>query len=70
MRRSFEDLIHVDASLYGGNSGGPVLNMKGKVIGIASGVITDRAPGPLPMVTPLWDMGMVQPILQAGRVSG
>ena len=64
VRRSFEDLIHVDASLYGGNSGGPVLNMKGKVIGIASGVVTDRAPGPLPLVTPLWDMGMVQPIFK------
>ena len=68
VRRSFEDLIHVDASLYGGNSGGPVLNMKGRVIGIASGVITDRAPGPLPMVTPLWDMGMVQPIAKAAAM--
>jgi S1-C subfamily serine protease len=65
VRRSFEDLLQIDASLYGGNSGGPVIDMRGKVIGIASGVATERAQGLLPMVEPRWDMAMVLPITKA-----
>jgi S1-C subfamily serine protease len=66
VRRSFEDLLQIDASLYGGNSGGPVIDMHGKVIGIASGVATERAQGLLPTVAPRWDMAMVFPITKAG----
>ena len=66
VRRSFEDLLQIDASLYGGNSGGPVIDMRGKVIGIASGVATERAQGLLPTVAPRWDMAMVLPIAKAG----
>jgi S1-C subfamily serine protease len=65
VRRSFEDLLQVDASLYGGSSGGPMIDTRGKVIGIASGVAMDRAQGLIPMATPLWNMGMVQPIKKA-----
>jgi S1-C subfamily serine protease len=65
VRRSFEDLIQVDASFYGGDSGGPMIDMRGKVIGIVSGVATDWAPGLLPVATPLWDMAMVLPITKA-----
>jgi serine protease Do len=36
VRRSFENLIQVDTSLYGGNSGGPIIDIRGKVIGIAA----------------------------------
>ena len=77
IRRSFEDLLQIDASLYGGNSGGPTIDTRGKVIGIASGVAIDRAPGLIPITTPLWNMGMVLPItkpaafvkeLKSGRV--
>ncbi|MCG2776702.1 MAG: trypsin-like peptidase domain-containing protein [Desulfobacterales bacterium] len=62
VRRSFENLLQVDASLYGGSSGGPMIDMRGKVIGIASGVAIDRAPGLLPIATPIWNMAMVLPI--------
>ena len=65
IRRSFENLFQVDASFYGGDSGGPMIDMRGKVIGIASGVATQRAPGLLPIATPLWDMAMVLPITRA-----
>jgi len=62
VRRTFEHMIHIDASIYGGNSGGPLIDLRGKVIGIVSGVATDRAQGIIPIVTPLWDLGMVFPI--------
>ena len=65
VRRSFEALLQIDASLYGGNSGGPVIDIRGNVIGIASGVATERAQGLLPIVIPLWDMAMVLPITKA-----
>jgi S1-C subfamily serine protease len=65
VRRSFDNLIQVDASLYGGNSGGPVIDTRGKVIGIVSGVALDWTPGIVPTVTPIWDIGMVLPINKA-----
>lgn len=66
VRRSFENLIQVDASFHGGNSGGPIIDMRGKVIGLASGVATEWAPGLLPVASPVWDMAMVLPINKAG----
>jgi S1-C subfamily serine protease len=65
VRRSFEDLFQIDTSLYGGNSGGPVIDIRGKVIGIASGVATEVAQGLIPMIMPRWDMGMILPITKA-----
>ena len=57
VRRSFEELLQVDVSLHGGNSGGPLIDTRGKVVGLASGVAVTQAPGPLPVTTPLSDMG-------------
>ncbi|MBW2707298.1 MAG: trypsin-like peptidase domain-containing protein, partial [Deltaproteobacteria bacterium] len=66
VRRTFENLIQVDASLRGGNSGGPVIDSRGKVIGIVSGVAMDYSQqGLMPMATPVWDLGMVLPITKA-----
>ncbi len=62
VRRSFEDMLQVDASIYGGNSGGPVIDTKGRVIGIVSGVAMDWSEGFMPMQTPRWDLGMVLPV--------
>jgi S1-C subfamily serine protease len=65
VRRTFENLLQVDTSMHKGNSGGPVIDIHGKVIGIASGVATDWIVGPVPMQTLLPDMGMVLPINKA-----
>lgn len=65
VRRSFQNLLQIDASLHGGNSGGPIINTQGKVIGIATGVALGMAQGIVPVVTPLWDMGMILPITKA-----
>ncbi|RPI79064.1 MAG: hypothetical protein EHM45_04305 [Desulfobacteraceae bacterium] len=72
VRRSFENLLQVDASLYGGNSGGPLIDMNGKVIGIVSGVAMDRGGGDIDPTAsiasagkPVWDMAMVFPITKA-----
>ncbi len=65
VRRTFEDLLQVDIAFYGGDSGGPIIDTRGKVIGIASGVATTLAPGVIPITTPLWNLAMVQPITKA-----
>jgi S1-C subfamily serine protease len=65
VRRSFENFLQVDTSLYRGNSGGPVIDISGKVIGIASSVAIEWAAAPIPVATPLSDLGMVLPISKA-----
>jgi S1-C subfamily serine protease len=65
VRRSFENVIQVDTSLYSGNSGGPIIDVRGKVIGIAAGVAMDIAQGLMQTATPRWDLGMVLPITNA-----
>jgi S1-C subfamily serine protease/tetratricopeptide (TPR) repeat protein len=65
VRRAFENLLQVDTSIHRGNSGGPVIDIRGKVIGIASGVAIDWIAGPVPVPTLLSDMGMVLPIKKA-----
>ncbi|MBU2498338.1 MAG: trypsin-like peptidase domain-containing protein [Proteobacteria bacterium] len=65
VRRSFENMLQVDASVYSGNSGGPAIDTRGKVIGIVCGVASEVTQGFMPMLTPRWDMGMVLPITKA-----
>ena len=65
VRRTFENLLQVDTSIHRGNSGGPIIDIRGKVIGIASGVAQDWIAGPIPLPTLLSDMGMVLPIDKA-----
>ncbi len=65
VRRTFENLIQVDTSIHRGNSGGPIINTRGKAVGIASSVAVDWAAGPVPVATLLSDIGMVLPISKA-----
>ena len=58
-------MIQVDTSIHPGNSGGPIIDTRGKVIGIASSVVMDYGPGPFPVATLLSDIGIVLPIAKA-----
>jgi len=68
VRRTFENIFQIDASLHGGNSGGPVIDARGKTIGIVSAVAMDFTQGLVPMITPVWDIGLILPITEAVRL--
>ena len=65
VRRAFENVFQIDASLHGGNSGGPVIDTRGKVIGIVSAVAMDYSQGLVPIAMPVWDIGLALPITEA-----
>ena len=67
VRRTSKEIIQVDSSIYKGNSGGPAINAKGLVIGIASGVVTDQTSGYFKVNTPLSDFGLILPISRPAR---
>ncbi|MBU1343753.1 MAG: trypsin-like peptidase domain-containing protein [Proteobacteria bacterium] len=67
VRRTSKEIIQVDSSIYKGNSGGPAINDKGHVIGIASGVITDQTSGYFKITTPLSDFGLILPISRPAK---
>ncbi len=70
VRRTSKEIIQVDSSIYKGNSGGPAINSSGRVIGIASGVVTDQTSGYFKVNTPLSDFGLILPISRpAGLIS-
>jgi len=70
VRRTSKEIIQVDSSIYKGNSGGPAINAKGRVIGIASGVITDQTSGYFKVETPLSDFGLILPISRPAKFIG
>ncbi|MCK5695972.1 MAG: trypsin-like peptidase domain-containing protein [Desulfobacula sp.] len=67
VRRTTKEIIQVDSSIYKGNSGGPAINAKGNVIGIASGVISDLTSGYCKINTPLSDFGLILPISRPAK---
>lgn len=68
VRRTSKEIIQVDSSIYMGNSGGPAINDKGHVIGIASGVVVDKARGYYQVSTPLSDFGLILPIARPAKL--
>jgi S1-C subfamily serine protease len=65
VRRAFENMFQVDASLHPGNSGGPFIDSRGRVVGLAAIVAVGWADGPVPVATRLSDIGLVLPITKA-----
>ncbi len=65
VRRTFENMFQVDVSLHPGNSGGPFIDTRGRVVGLATVVAMKWSLRPVPVATPLSDIGMVLPITKA-----
>jgi S1-C subfamily serine protease len=62
VRRNYPAVIQVNASIHSGNSGGPVIGLDGKVIGIATAVKITRG---LLVSSGLSDFGLIFPVDRA-----
>jgi S1-C subfamily serine protease len=65
VRRSFRNMLQIDSSIHGGNSGGPLIDANGNVIGIVSAVALERSASIYDSARPLGDIGMILPITGA-----
>jgi serine protease Do len=65
--RSFENFIQTDAAINFGNSGGPLLNINGEVVGINTAIRGGGAQG-LGFATPINTAKRLLPELKAGKV--
>jgi serine protease Do len=65
--RSFENFIQTDAAINFGNSGGPLLNINGEVVGINTAIRGGGAQG-LGFATPINTAKRLLPELKQGRV--
>ena len=66
--RSFENFIQTDAAINFGNSGGPLLNINGEVVGINTAIRGGGAQG-LGFATPINTAKRLLPELKAGKVT-
>jgi serine protease Do len=65
--RSFENFIQTDAAINFGNSGGPLLNINGEVVGINTAIRGGGAQG-LGFATPINTAKLLLPELKEGKV--
>lgn len=65
---NFADLIQTDASINEGNSGGPMFNMKGEVIGVNTYSMKARAPGISFARSVRTAVPVIEQLIQNGRV--
>ena len=65
---SFEDFIQTDAAINFGNSGGPLLNIAGEVVGINTAIRGGGAQG-IGFATPVNTAKMLLPQLKTGKVT-
>jgi serine protease Do len=67
----FEEMIQTDAAINRGNSGGPLLNLRGEVIGVNTMIVSDDTGGNLGVgfAVPINTISEILPQLRSGRVS-
>jgi serine protease Do len=66
----FEEMIQTDAAINKGNSGGPLLNVRGEVVGINTMIYSDTSGGNIGIgfAVPINKVHSLLPQLEAGRV--
>jgi serine protease Do len=65
----FDDFLQTDAAINQGNSGGPLFNMKGEVIGINTAIISPQIGSGIGFAVPINLAKQIMPQLQKGKVS-
>ncbi len=66
--RSFENFIQTDAAINFGNSGGPLININGEVVGINTAIRGGGAQG-IGFATPINTAKRLLPMLKSGKVT-
>jgi serine protease Do len=66
----FEEMIQTDAAINKGNSGGPLLNIRGEVVGINTQIYSDQGGGNLGIgfAVPINTVKAILPALEKGKV--
>ena len=66
----FEEMIQTDAAINKGNSGGPLLNIRGEVVGINTQIVSDQGGGNLGIgfSVPINTVKSILPALEKGKV--
>jgi serine protease Do len=66
----YEDMIQTDAAINRGNSGGPLLNIRGEVVGINTQILSDNAGGNIGIgfAVPINTVRSILPQLEKGKV--
>jgi serine protease Do len=67
----FEEMIQTDAAINRGNSGGPLLNLRGEVIGVNTMIVSDDTGGNLGVgfAVPINTVTEILPQLRNGKIS-
>ncbi len=66
---AFEDFIQTDAAINQGNSGGPLFNLKGEVVGINTAIISPQIGSGIGFAVPINVAKALMPQLLQGKVS-
>ena len=66
---AFDDFLQTDAAINQGNSGGPLFNLKGEVIGINTAIISPQIGSGIGFAVPINMAKQLVPQLLAGKVS-
>jgi serine protease Do len=66
---AFDDFLQTDAAINQGNSGGPLFNMKGEVVGINTAIISPQIGSGIGFAVPINVAKQLMPQLQQGKVS-